>query len=109
MKSGDYSLARDDEYHRKEFAEILDRQFVQRTFSPRAALVAKEPVDGHQAWQDYHGGPYDKSKFDLVPGQWDHEHCSVCYFTITNGYTYWENGRRIKLLCDACYETFAGI
>ena len=106
VKSGDYSICRDDEYHRGLFSEIGDRDFVQRTFSVRPALVAKEPVNGHRMWKDYHGEPYDKSKFDLVEGMWDHEHCSVCWFSIKEGFTYWENAKRIKLLCDACYEAF---
>jgi hypothetical protein len=104
MKSGDYSVSRDTDYYRKAFAEISDSNFVQRAFSSHPALVAKEPVNGHRMWKDYHGEPYDTSKFDLVEGMWDHEHCSVCWFTIKEDYTYWENEKRIKLLCDACYE-----
>jgi hypothetical protein len=106
MKSGDYSLSRDDEYYREAFSGIRDRNFEQRTFSLRPALVAKEQVNGHRMWRDYHGEPYDTSKFDLVEGMWDHEHCSVCSFTIKDGCTYWENAERIKLLCDACHEAF---
>jgi hypothetical protein len=106
MKSGDYSISRDVEHYRKAFAEIRDRQFEQRTFSSRPALVPKEPVNGHRMWKDYHGEPYDTSKFDLVEGMWDHDHCSVCWFSIKDGYTYWENAGRIELLCDACYEVF---
>ncbi|MGA2177012.1 MAG: hypothetical protein ABSH38_18715 [Verrucomicrobiota bacterium] len=109
MKSGDYSISRDDEYYRKAFAQIRDRHFEQRTFSSRPALVAKEPLNGHRMWKDYHGEQYDKSEFDLVEGMWDHEHCSVCWFTIKDGYTYWENDRRIKLLCDACHEAFTRV
>ncbi len=104
MKSRDYSISRDDEYYRNELGEITDRQFSQRTFTPHAALLAKEPVNGHRAWSDYHGEPYDTSKYDLVEGAWDHEHCSVCLFSIKNGHRYWENQDRIKLLCDACHE-----
>jgi hypothetical protein len=104
MKSGDYSVARDNESFCKAFSEIDDRDFVQRTFSSHPALVAKEPVNGHRMWRDYHGESYDASKFDLVEDIWDHEHCAVCFFTITEGYTYWENRNRIKLLCDACHE-----
>jgi hypothetical protein len=106
MKSGDYSISRDGEYHRKHLAEITDRAFVQRTFSSHAALVAKQPVNGHRMWTDYRGQPYDKSEFDLVDGMWDHEHCSICWFTIKDGFTYWENTNRITLLCDACCEAF---
>jgi hypothetical protein len=104
MKSGDFSISRDDQNHRKWFAEIRDRSFVQRTFSAHAALVAKETVNGHRMWREYDGASYDASKFDLVEGMWDHEHCSICFFTIKDGFTYWENARRIKLLCDVCHE-----
>jgi hypothetical protein len=100
MKSGDFSISRDDDYYREEFAEIEDRQFVQRTFSSTPALVRN---DG-KMWQDYTGEPFDSSEFHVVDGMWDHEHCSVCLFTIKDGHTYWENTNRIKLLCDACHE-----
>jgi hypothetical protein len=100
MKSGDFCISRDDEYHRKEFGEIEDREFMQHTFSSTPALVAN---DGH-TWQEYTGQAFDSSKFHIVEGMWDHEHCSVCFFTIKDGYTYWENRNRIKILCDACHE-----
>ena len=107
MKSGDFSISRDDISYQSEFAKIQDRQFVQRTFSAQPALVAKEAVNGHRMWKEYDGKPYDSSRYDLVEGMWDHEHCSICFFKITDGFTYWENTKRIKLLCDACYETFS--
>jgi hypothetical protein len=75
----------------------------------RSALVAKEQVNGYRMSKDYHGEPYDETKFDLVEGMWDHEHCSVCWFRITDGYTYWENTKRIKLLCDACHEALGPV
>jgi hypothetical protein len=104
MKSGDYSISRDDKYHSDEFAEIADREFVQRTFTTHAALLAKERLNGCTVYSDYHGEPYDNSKFDLVEGGWDHEHCSICFFTIKDGHTYWQNTNRIELLCDPCHE-----
>jgi len=106
MKSGDFSMTRDDERHRKWFSKIKDKDFEQRTFSTRPALVAKEPVNGHRMWREYDGGPYDELKFDLVKGMWDHEHCCICFFKIKDGFTYWQNARRINLLCDACHEAF---
>ena len=109
MKSGDYSISRTDEAITKAFAEIRDRHFEQRTFSSRPALVAKQTVNGYRESKDYHGGPYDSAKYDLVQGVWDHDHCSVCFFSIKDGYTYWENHKRIILLCDACYEEFAKV
>src|ERR1700753_3458615 len=107
MKSGDFSDSRDDEYYRKEFAALKERKFEQRVFSARPALVSKEPVNGHRMWKDYHGEPFDSNQFDLVEGMWDHDHCGICWFTIVNGFTYWESDGRIKLLCDACYEAFS--
>ena len=109
MKSGEFSVSRDGDYYRKEFAEIADRAFVQRTFVSHSALVAKKPVDRNRMWADYHGQAYDESEFDLVEGMWDHDHCSICLFKITDGFTYWEKSDRIKLLCDACYEAFTNI
>jgi hypothetical protein len=109
MKSGDFSISRADDYYRKAFSEIRDRHFEQRTFTSRPALVAKEPVNGHRSWKDYHGEPYDASKFDLVEGMWDHEHCCICWFKIKDGHTYWENTKRINLLCDACYENSTNV
>ena len=109
MKSGDYSISRDDEYHRDEFAEIVDRRFSQRTFASHAALVAKEAVDGCKMWTDYQGQPFDPSSTSLVEGMWDHEHCSVCLFKIKDGHTYWENRDRIKLLCDPATKRAFGL
>jgi hypothetical protein len=106
MKSGDYSISHNDDFFRREFSQISDRNFTQRLFLSQPALVAKQPVNGHRAWREYKGEPYDKSEFDLVEGMWDHEHCAICFFTISDGFTYWENNRRIKLLCDACHEAF---
>ena len=105
MKSGDFSVPRDRDYYGAALSEIGDRQFVQRTFSSRPALLAKEPVNGRRMWRDYNGGDYDAVKFDLVEDMWDHEHCSVCWFTIKDGFTFWEDEKRIRLLCDACYES----
>ncbi len=107
MRSGDPSVNREDECYRWGFAEIRNRTFVQRIFSTRPALVARAPVNGHRAWKDYHGEPFDTNEFELVEGLWDHEHCSVCWFTITDGYSYWENEGRIQVLCDACHDAFA--
>jgi hypothetical protein len=46
MKSGDFTVSRDDHYHRQQFANIIDPAFVPRTFFSHAALAAKQPVRG---------------------------------------------------------------
>lgn len=106
MKSGDFTVYRNDACERRDFSNITDPHFTQATFTSRPALVGKKLVNGHREIKDYHGGPYDKNAFELTQGTWDHEHCSICYFTIREGHTYWENGGRIILLCDACYEAY---
>lgn len=104
MTSGDFANPVDDKTWQANLAELQGRTYTQVTFSKRPALLSKKPVNGHRMWKDYHGGPYDEDAFDLVQDMWDHEHCSVCYFKILDGHTYWESEKRIKLLCDACHE-----
>ena len=106
MKSGDYSQDRNDEHFRSEFTRVTDPHFVRQTFSTRRALVAKAVINGYRHIQDYHGEAYDPKEYDLVDGEWDHEHCSICTVRIVDGQTYWENGRRVILLCDACYDWY---
>jgi hypothetical protein len=96
MKSVDFSISRDDAYYTHEFSEIKNCAFRQRTFSVHASLVAKETVIGQCFWKEYDGGSYDHAQFELVEGMWDHEHCSICFFSITEGFTYWENENRKK-------------
>src|SRR5262249_35425295 len=41
------------------------------------------PVEGgHRVLILYEGGPYNKQRFSLVKGGWDHEHCTRCGATI---------------------------
>ena len=106
MRSGDRSLDRNEPYCRDEFEEISDREFSQTVFHPYPALVSKAPVNGHRMWKAHYGGDYNKEKYDLVKGKWDHEHCSICRFKIIDGYSYWENKNKVKLLCDECYDFY---
>ena len=106
MRSGEPDINRNDNYYRSGFNEITDKYFVQETFRNYPALVAKEGVNGARKWTPYYGGDYDKDKFDVVNDMWDHEHCSLCFFTIKDGYTYWSNKRQVNMLCDECYDAF---
>ncbi|MBI1374702.1 MAG: hypothetical protein GC159_18440 [Phycisphaera sp.] len=56
----------------------------------------------------YVGQKYDPAHFNLVADAWDHDHCEVCYATISNkscdnaiqdAYT---DGR--AWICPSCYE-----
>lgn len=37
---------------------------------------------GHRLRVLYQGGGFDPARFTLVPGGWDHEHCSRCGGTV---------------------------
>jgi hypothetical protein len=94
MKSGNNSIDRDNKQFREALLAITDRQFEQRTFSSRPALITKKPASDPRVLheiQDYRGQHYDPSNFEFVEGLWDHDHCSECGFEITAGHTYWEN------------------
>ena len=104
MKSGDFTISRDDSSYQNEFAAIGDRTFRQRTFHNSPALVTRDTANGIRQWIEYKGSSYDPATSHVVEGMWDHEHCSICFFSILDGMTYWENSNRIKLLCDACHE-----
>jgi hypothetical protein len=106
MKSGQFDAEVSREYFHAAIADIHNHEFVQRTFHPRPALIVKELVNGHRMSKEFKGEIFDPNKFDKVEGHWDHEHCSICWFKIVEGYTYWENKDSVKLLCDACYEEY---
>ena len=106
MKSGEFNVEISEEHFLAAIADILDRNFVHRTFHPRSALIAKKPVSGHRMWKEHRGEAFDSNEFKKVDGYWDHEHCSICLFKIVAGHTYWENTGAVKILCDACYEEY---
>jgi hypothetical protein len=82
---------------------ILD--FCHHVFSPSPAMVQKELVNGHRMWRKFEEGEYNAEKYDIVPGMWDREHCSVCSSRIVEGNRYWENSEA-HVLCPDCYERF---
>ncbi len=59
-----------------EFDSIDDKQFRQTVFHPLPALVDKV----NKGWSAYRGGNYDRTKFEVIDGKWDHDHCYMCYF-----------------------------
>jgi hypothetical protein len=105
-RSGDPTINRNGDYYKRTWGDTIDKEFTRTVFVPYPALVCKQLVNGHRSWKPYYGGQYDQEEYDLVKDMWDHEHCSICNFKITEGYTYWFNEGRICLLCDECYEYF---
>lgn len=106
-RSGDPTIDRKNDYYRRVWEETIDKTFAQTIFIPYPALVRRELVNGHRNWKPYYGGEYNKEKYDLVKDMWDHEHCSICNFKITEGKTYWSNKDRIRLLCDECFDYYS--
>ena len=64
------------------------------------------PVEGgHRVLILYEGGPFNDTRFTLVKGAWDHEHCSRCGDTIEPMTLCWvtRSGRHV-LLDEKCYR-----
>src|ERR1700722_17646613 len=104
MKSGEPNYDRNEPAVTEAFSRIKNRDFIQIEFHPKAALVKREPMNGLRMWKEYKGEPFDEAEFTKVEGYWDHEHCSVCWFDIEDGHTYWSNKGGVTLLCDECYQ-----
>ena len=90
----------------QQMADVVDRQFTQRTFHVYPSLRAKRPVDGWIQSKPYHGEQFDETDWSLTPGGWDHEHCFLCYARISDGMTYWANDREVNILCDYCHKHY---
>jgi hypothetical protein len=99
QKIDDYS----SEYYQSVLQHIVDFKFVNREFALAPALYTQ--LENGRKWEQYRGQSYqqDGSQW-IVPDDWDHEHCSVCYWRIAPGDSYWENTGHVVLLCDECYE-----
>ncbi len=71
MKSGEFNIEISEDHFRAAIADILDRNFVQRIFHPRPALIAKKPVSGHRMWKEHKGEAFDPNEFEKVDGYWE--------------------------------------
>ena len=101
------------EQERDEMVEVFRKDiWTRQKWTRQPALVAR---DGSYT-QFYHGQAYDAEKFDLVPDGWDHDHCELCFKTITDfvreegrvpvvdeGYT---NGD--SWICRQCFQKYLG-
>jgi hypothetical protein len=93
----------------EELATFRRCTFARRVFASYPSLRAKKPLDGGGDWhisKPYIGEPFDPDEYELREGGWDHEHCDVCFATITDGMWYWPNvdpdAGQVDL-CEACY------
>src|SRR3954471_14407369 len=79
------------EARQRELEDIVRR--LRHTRQPYVAedmLITREPnEDGLFASHAYHGGPFDESRFRLIPEGWDHDHCWVCNAKVEPGDEWW--------------------
>ena len=98
-----------DEHDQKVWRDALGdspaRDFTTRVFRPKPAMVKKELMNGHRMWTEYDPAKFSEEEYKLVPGMWDHEHCAICWATIQDGDTYWENSQK-RILCSNCHAKF---
>jgi hypothetical protein len=73
-------------------------------------LMAREPDDaGFYVSGLYHGEPFDETRFRVVKGGWDHEHCHICFAKVLPGEEWWAAEPPHELgLCLACYARLFG-
>src|SRR5437879_639251 len=96
---------------RRERKRIVRRlQFVCQRFVAGPSLVDLEPHEaGFVASRPYHGQSFDNTRFRVVEGSWDHEHCFICMVKIEPGAEYWRATPPHEVeLCLACYTDLFG-
>jgi len=103
MRSGFDGLTWEGEYYTNSLDAIRDFSFVQREFATGPGLVSRSDGSGWKSAAPFTGQAYDASKFDVVDGAWDHDHCYVCEFRLDDGYSYWQNGDGV-IVCDTCKD-----
>jgi len=81
------------------------RDFVRKVFSCEPAMVKRELEHGMRMWAKYDPATYTEKEYEIVPGMWDHEHCSVCWHKILEGKPFWQNSQD-HILCVSCNATF---
>ena len=108
MKSGhgNYDGIWGNPYYDNEAVPLQILTFTNRVFSKVPALVAINGANGHTKEIEYKGQPFDPNMWRLVANRWDHQHCCVCQFSISEGMSYWSTEDDRRILCDACYEHY---
>jgi hypothetical protein len=95
-------------YYDQQMAEVSDRQFIRHTFHEYPSLRSKHPQAGWFVSKPYKGDPFNDSEWTLLPGGWDHEHCSLCFEKVTEGMNYWANANEVTILCERCHNHYFG-
>ena len=99
----------EEESDEKQWRDALGnspaRDFTLQIFSCKPAMVKKEPVNGHRMWTQYDSSKFSEKEYEIVPGMWDHEHCSICWMKISEGDPFWQNSAK-HILCPSCHAKF---
>ena len=94
-------------------ADIDDEVAACRTHSWSQAHWQRRPALVHRSGgvtSLFVGQTFDPTKIDLVPDGWSHDHCAICYWTLSDsgtdeetiGYT----DERGDWVCSECYHQF---
>jgi hypothetical protein len=94
-------------------AFVRTLRFVRCPFSNQDMLLALEPNEaGYYVSAIYHGEPFDPTRYRVVRGGWDHEHCYLCWAKVLSGEEWWvahpATGENEIGLCLDCYARLFG-
>jgi hypothetical protein len=110
-------MAEEPEITAEQLATFRRCTFARRVFASYPSLWAKKPLGADDLPPDsrenewhvskpYTGESFDQEEWELQEGGWDHEHCDVCWATVTDGIAYWPNvnpdAGQVDL-CVTCY------
>ena len=94
-----------DRISAEEWETFQRCRFIQTTFRPYPSLAAPLNQEGGTFSVPFRGQPYDCSRYEMIDGGWDHEHCDVCNVRIAEDDTYWTNdGPDHVDLCLKCFS-----
>jgi hypothetical protein len=96
---------------RREAEERARRhRYVRQRFSDQDMLMAREANEaGFYASCPYYGEPFDQTRYRVVQGGWDHQHCCVCSTTVLPGDEWWSAAPPDEIgLCLDCHARLFG-
>jgi hypothetical protein len=84
---------------------------VRERFASKNMLIARDPNEaGYYISSAYNGETFDDTRFKLVRGGWDHQHCFLCDHKVWPGDEWWsaKPPGEIGLCLDCHHRLFAG-
>ena len=87
------------------------RTYHRQPYAAEDMLIAREPNEaGLFASHPHDGRPFDTTRFRLIKGGWDHDHCYVCFAKILPGDVWWAAAPPDEVgLCLACHGELFGV